>query len=100
MADILFPDVKPSSASMTLASNTESFVSPFTGAVQTNDRGGERWRMTLSFSNLCQADRHKIQRFISQMNGQANRAIIPVFDYVSRGALTPSSIVPVIRCLR
>lgn len=92
MTDILFPNVVPNSSQMTLVSNTQTFVSPLTGAVQTTDRGGERWRMTLNFTNLTTTERNQLQQFISAMNGQENRAYVPIFEYEQQGNISTSEL--------
>lgn len=73
MTTYAFPSVVPSATTVELRSNTEKFVSPITGAVQTLDRGGERWVITLQFRNLSGDNRATMQAFLAKLNGQQHR---------------------------
>lgn len=92
MADILFPDIKPSQSQWSLVSNTGRWTSPLTGATQTFDRSGERWRARLTFNNLTTGERALLQAFISSMNGAQNRAVLRDHSYTPQGAITSSEL--------
>jgi hypothetical protein len=80
MADYIFPEVTANEATMTHESNTGVFRSD-SGALQTSDRTGERWVFSLNHQNLKDADRRKLQAFVSILNGQEHRAYIRDFSY-------------------
>lgn len=73
MTTYAFPSITPSSSTLELISNTDSFVSPFTGATQTIDRGGERWRITMSFNNLKTTEKAEMRAFLVKLNGKQHR---------------------------
>ena len=96
MSTYPFPDLTANASTFEVVSNTDSFRSPLTGAVQTVDRTGERIRATLTFSNLTQAQRSKIAGFVSQMQGQANRVSLRDHSYTGpSGSLTSTDIIDV-----
>jgi len=86
MTTYAFPDIEPSRSQIQLLSNTTRFVSPFTGFVQTLDRGGERWLMTLSFQNLTGDDRAVITAFGTRLNGSQHRFTLKNHGANNRGA--------------
>ena len=65
--------LKPTSSAWSIQSNTKTYRSPLTQAVQTARRGGEYWQCTLNFANLTDADRAKLQAFLVRLNGQEHR---------------------------
>ena len=86
-----FPSITPSASSWEIISNSRQFVSPLTGAIQTAQRGGTRWRATLTFDNLTGADRAVMQAFLSQLQATANNFFLTDHSYSRRadGAGTP-----------
>ena len=86
-----FPAVVPSSSSWTIVSSQRQFVSPLTGAIQTAQRTGNRWRATLEFANLTGADRAVMQAFLSQLQATANNFYLEDHSYTRRanGTGTP-----------
>lgn len=86
-----FPSITPSASSWEIISNSRQFVSPLTGAIQTAQRGGTRWRATLTFDNLTGADRAVMQAFLSQLQATANNFFLTDHSYARRadGAGTP-----------
>jgi len=86
-----FPAIVPSSSSWTIVSNQRQFVSPLTGAIQTAQRTGNRWRATLEFANLTGADRAVMQAFLSQLQATANNFYLEDHSYTRRadGGGTP-----------
>ncbi len=86
MTTFAFPAIKPTSSSWGLRSNTAQFISPLTGAIQTLDRGGEHWRVTLAFAALRAADRAVMAAFLAKLNGQQHRFTLPDISVTNRGA--------------
>lgn len=86
MTTFAFPSVVPTSQSWGLRSNTSVYISPYTGATQTIDRGGERWEVTLNFTNLNGAKRAEMQAFITRLNGQQHRFTLQRHANPARGA--------------
>jgi len=86
-----FPSITPSASSWEIISNARQFVSPLTGAIQTAQRGGTRWRATLTFDNLTGADRAVMQAFLAQLQGTANNFYLTDHSYTRRadGSGTP-----------
>lgn len=66
MAD--FP-VTPNAASWHLLSNSQSFTSPFTNTSQITARDGDKWVVTLGFTNLTQDKALLIQGFAASLRG-------------------------------
>ena len=79
-----FPPIVPSSSSWTMVSNQRQFVSPLTGAIQTAQRTGNRWRATLEFANLTGADRAVMQAFLSELQATANNFYLEDHSYTRR----------------
>ena len=69
---LTMPTTKPTQTEWTIISNARTFVSPLTGAIQTAQRTGNRWRVTLSFENLFDSERAVMQAFLSQLTATAN----------------------------
>lgn len=86
MTTYTFPDISPKSMDIDFVSNTKTFVSPLTGAVQTVSRPGERWMFTLNYRSLFGDDRADLLAFLVKLNGQEHRASIPIFGHTQRGA--------------
>lgn len=77
--------VTPSGQTWSLVTNTKTYVSPLTNAVQTATRKGSHWKTTATFNNLTGADRAKMQAFLSKLNGQENRIYFQDYSYSRRG---------------
>ncbi len=73
MTTYAFPSVTPNVSSIELVSNTKIFMSPISGAIQTIDRGGERWVWRLNFVSLAGTNRAVMQAFLVKLNGQQHR---------------------------
>lgn len=85
MTTYTFPSITPTRGSMELVTNTKSFTSPLTNAVQTSQRKGSLWRATLSFLNLKGADRAEMQAFLTKLNGQEHRFFLQDHSFTRRG---------------
>lgn len=86
MTTFAFPSITPNSSAWSLESNTASFLSPISGAVQTKDRGGERWRALLTFVNLKGDDKAVMKAFLTRLNGQQHRFTLHDHSQIQRGA--------------
>jgi hypothetical protein len=81
-----FPAITPNSSAWGIESNTAAFVSSITGAIQTKDRGGERWRAMLTFTNLNAANKAVMRAFLARLNGQQHRFTLQDHAVIQRGA--------------
>lgn len=86
MTTYAFPSITPSSTVWELVSNTAVFRSPLSGALQTLDRGGEVWRVRMTFQNLTGADKAVLKAFLAKLNGQQHRFTVYDHGNVQRGA--------------
>ena len=85
MTTYTFPSVTPTTSTFELITNTKKFQSPLSGAVQTADRKGARWRVTMSFKNLSGVNRALMQSFLAKLNGQEHRFYLQDHSYTKRG---------------
>lgn len=81
---LTMPSVRPTDTSWSIVSNSRQFVSPLTGAIQTAQRTGNRWRVSLSFQNLFDSDRAAMQAFLSQLQATANNFYLQDHSYTRR----------------
>lgn len=95
MATYAFPAITPSSSTWELVSNTATSRSPLSGAVQTLDRGGEFWKVRMTFQNLTAAEKDQLQAFMVKMNGQQHRFSLRDHAYAQRGSVTTTEMVDV-----
>lgn len=86
MTTYVYPSIIPTESTVELLSNTATFVSPITGATQTLDRGGERWRISLVHRNLRTAQRGELMGFLAKLNGQQHRVTLYNHAENNRGA--------------
>jgi hypothetical protein len=80
-----FPSLVPSRSSFELVTNTKTFKSPLTNAVQTSGRKGSLWRVTMTFNNLFGDDRADMQAFLTKLNGQEHRFYLQDHSFTRRG---------------
>ena len=85
MTTFAFPSIIPTSSSFELVTNTKTFRSPITNAVQTSSRQGSLWRVGMSFNNLSGDDRSDMQAFLAKLNGQEHRFTLHDHSYTRRG---------------
>ena len=76
----------PNSMVVRLVSNTDSFRSPTTGAIQTVDRGGEHLVISVTYNTLETADRALLISFLAKLNGQQHRVNLPYHGIDQQGA--------------
>lgn len=86
MTTYSFPSITPNASRIELLSNTRTYVSPFSGAIQTVDRGGERWIVDLTFHSLTGAEKAEMAAFLAKLNGQEHRVTLPNHAENNRGA--------------
>jgi hypothetical protein len=86
-----FPSITPSSSSVELITNTRTFQSPITGAVQTVGRKGSMWKISMKFNNLSGADRATMKAFLTKLNGQEHRMYLQDHSAQFRGSADVSS---------
>lgn len=63
----------PSKATWGLQSNTETFTSPLNRSVQTVERPGARWKVSLEFPPMTAADTGRMEAFLASLGGMAGR---------------------------
>ena len=85
MTTFSFPAITPTSSTFELVSNTRTFQSPLTNAVQTSSRKGSLWRCSLEFANLSTDDRKVMQAFLAALNGQEHRFTLHDHSHTKRG---------------
>lgn len=86
MTTFSFPSITPTTNTFELVSNTRTFQSPLTNAVQTSSRKGSLWRASLQFNNLSGDDRKVMQAFLVSLNGQEHRFTLHDHSHTKRGA--------------
>ncbi|MBL3601304.1 MAG: hypothetical protein JMN25_15805 [gamma proteobacterium endosymbiont of Lamellibrachia anaximandri] len=65
--------LRPSHVEWRLVSNTGKFVSPFTGSVESQERQGARWLVTLSYDQWRRHEIAEYEAFIVALRGCAGR---------------------------
>ena len=86
MTTFSFPNITPTTSTFELVSNTRTFQSPLTNAIQTTSRKGSLWRASLQFNNLSGDDRREMQAFLVKLNGQEHRFTLHDHSFTRRGA--------------
>jgi hypothetical protein len=86
MATFSFPNITPATNTFELVSNTRTYQSPLTNAVQTASRKGSLWKASLQFNNLSGDDRKVMQAFLVKLNGQQHRFTLQDHSHTPRGA--------------
>lgn len=66
-------DLRPSTMTMTLVSNTRALRSKWSGSVQTQETPGTRWQITMTFNNLSDDESRKLESLFVRLNGMAHR---------------------------
>ena len=86
MATFPFPNITPATNTFELISNTRTYQSPLTNAVQTASRKGSLWKASMQFNNLSGDDRKVMQAFLVKLNGQQHRFTLQDHSHTPRGA--------------
>ena len=91
MATQTFPSITPSSQSWGLMTNARQFISPLTGAIQTSQRTGNRWQVSLTFDNLTTTQRRTLQAFLARVQGLSENFYLTDHAFIrsADGAGTP-----------
>lgn len=77
-----------------LVSNTQTFNSPLSRAVQTVEMPGARWKASFMMENLTEADSALVQAFLVKLGGRAGRFYLHNFARPApRGTLTGTPLV-------
>ncbi len=63
----------PNKVEWSLATATQTFESPLTGAVSTHELSGTRWTVRLTYSSLAKAEARILQGFLFSRRGAAGR---------------------------
>lgn len=69
----------PGSLDWALVPNTMSFSSPLSGAVQTVEFPGARWKASFTMANLTEADSALLQALLVKLRGRAGRIALHNF---------------------
>ena len=72
--------------------NTAGAPSPLTGAIQTAERAGGRWRLIIEWV-VSGADRDALEGLLSRLNGMQHRLALPMFGHTVRGAWSGTPVV-------
>jgi len=92
-----FPsELKPTSQSFELVTNTKQFQSPLSNAIQTVSRKGSYWKTTMRFSNITGDNRRRLQTFIARLDGQTHRMLLRDFGTVREGVGPVSDVIRVL----
>ena len=86
MTTFTFPNITPATNTLELVSNTRTYQSPLTNAIQTASRKGSLWKASLQFKNLSGDDRQEMQAFLVKLNGQQHRFTLHDHSFTRRGA--------------
>jgi len=76
MSVLNFPTLTRSAATITrfsLIANTQTFTSPLNKSVQTSELPGARWKASVTWSNLVEADARAMKAFLARLRGMAGR---------------------------
>jgi hypothetical protein len=93
MTTFSFPSITPSSTYWELVSNSKTFVSPMSNAVQTTSRRGSHWRVSMTFKDIQGDERSVLQAFLARLNGSEHRVTLPDHSWTRRGTGSDSTLV-------
>ncbi len=79
-------NIVPNAITIRSQDNTAVFNSPLIASAQTLDRGGQKWGINLTFTNLRDDNRAELMGIIMALRGRANRLRVNVHDNPKRGA--------------
>jgi hypothetical protein len=80
-----FPSITPNQSHWSIVANTSIFRG-FNGAIQTQDRGGERWAVELRFGHLRADEKAVMKAFLARLNGSQHRFTLHDHSQIQRGA--------------
>lgn len=91
MADVLeWPGPRPSSLHWYLESNTKTFRSPFNGSSQVARFPGSRWKCTVGYDVLDDAQARKIEAVLASLDGEYGR--VKIRDWGRDGGSTAATV--------
>lgn len=74
---LVWPEsIVPSTMNWQLMSNSQTFISVFTGSAQTVRFPGSRWKCVLSFNNLTDEKSRLLEVILAQLDGESGRVKI------------------------
>ena len=73
MTILTFPNIRPNDLSFWLDSNSAIFESPLSGAVQTKELPGAKWRAILRFNLLTGNEFREMSAFLVSLRGSSGR---------------------------
>lgn len=77
----------PTTCEFSLMTNTQTFISPLTGEMQTVELPGARWATTLSFTDLEPDESRVLLAFLARLRGSAGRLYLHDYSLeTNRGA--------------
>ncbi len=68
-----FPSLTPRDSQFGLLTNTQSFINPLGGTVQTMELPGARWQLSMNFGPLNEADAAVMKAFLVKLMGASGR---------------------------
>lgn len=85
MTTYIFPDIRPTTQTWRMESNTAIFRSPLNNSISTQDRDGESWLIQLAWADIEGDRRQDLLAFLFRLNGAQHRFRIHDFSYDRRG---------------
>ncbi len=76
----------PKFVNISPAANTALSGSSLIASAQTLDRGGMKWKAVYTYTNMRTADRAELMSLMTELEGQAHRLRVPVYDNPKQGA--------------
>jgi len=81
----------PSSQTFELVTNTKTFQSPLSNAIQTISRKGSYWKTSMTFNNLNGEQRNDLKAVLSKLNGQEHRLAVRDYGHLNQGNYVTSN---------
>lgn len=83
-------DLIPNEMTIVPESNGKGFPSPFSGSTQTVGYPGTKWKADLTFNNLDEQPRRKLETIIAKLDGMAGR--VRIWDFAARLVSNPQPV--------
>jgi len=81
----------PTTQTFELITNTKTFQSPLSNAIQTVSRKGSYWKTSMTFANLSGEQRNDLKALLAKLNGQEHRLALRDFGHVNQGNYVTSN---------
>lgn len=88
MTILTLPSIKPDAETWTPESNTQAFVSELNGATQTAELPGDRWSVSMTFTNRFGRAAWALQATLAKLKGRAGRFYATPSDWEERAGNT------------